>query len=186
MIPKDHDARLISLPEGVQVMRDGQIRYHWYNQITDSSRHRLWGLMDRSHQLASNPDIHIWKDRRRTTTTETQPNRQEYSFYQQGTHRVETVTGENVEEARCAAAFLLNTSIEQTLHLPALPPLGQEQIGQSTQQRWRVETLQFGYTDIKYAATRREAREIRQAMLLWPQTEQSHVVDTRKPPGSRR
>ncbi len=129
--PAGHDARLISLPEGVQVMRDNKIRYHWYNRITGTSRRRLWGLMDNCLRLASNPDIHIWKDQRRTNTT------------------TESITNQ--------------------------PP----------QQRWRVETLQFGYYDIKYAPTRREAREIRRAALLRPQTEKSHVVDTQKPQGRR-
>ena len=54
-------ARLISLPEGVQVMSDGKIRYYWYNQITDTSRRRLWRLMDQCPQLASNTAIHIWR-----------------------------------------------------------------------------------------------------------------------------
>ncbi len=60
----DHDARLISLPEGVQVMRDNTIHYHWYNQITDTSRQRLWRVMDNCLQLASNPNIHIWRGHR--------------------------------------------------------------------------------------------------------------------------
>jgi hypothetical protein len=63
MRPKGHDARLLSLPEGVQVMRDNKIRYYWYNQITDTSRRRLWRLMDSCSQLASNPDMHIWQRR---------------------------------------------------------------------------------------------------------------------------
>jgi len=63
--PARYDARLLSLPEGVQVMREGKIRYHWYNHITDTSRHRLWRLMDRCLQQASNTDMHIWIDRRR-------------------------------------------------------------------------------------------------------------------------
>ena len=58
------DARLISLPEGVQVYRDGKIRYYWYDQITDTSRRRLWGVMDQCLQLASDPNIHIWQGRR--------------------------------------------------------------------------------------------------------------------------
>jgi hypothetical protein len=58
------DARLLSLPEGVQVLRDEKIRYYWYNQITDTSRRRLWNLMDRCLQLVSNPDFHIWQGRR--------------------------------------------------------------------------------------------------------------------------
>ncbi len=61
----NHDARLISLPEGVQIMRDNNIRYHWYNQITDTSRRRLWRLMDQCLQLVSNPNIHIWHSQRR-------------------------------------------------------------------------------------------------------------------------
>lgn len=56
--PIRRDAGLISLPEGIQVYRDGRIRYYWYNQITDQSRHRLWRLMDQCLQLASNPNIH--------------------------------------------------------------------------------------------------------------------------------
>jgi len=57
------DARLISLPEGVQVYRDGKIRYYWYNQINDSSRRRLWSVMDQCLQLVSNPNIHIYDKR---------------------------------------------------------------------------------------------------------------------------
>lgn len=131
MMPKDHDARLLSLPEGVQVMRDGRIRYHWYNQMSLASIDRLWGLMDRSLQLASEPNTYIWKGQRGT-----------------------------------------NTATESAVNL-------------SQQLRWRVETHQFGYIDIQYANTRREARTIRAAMVQRPQTEQSHVVDT-QPPRSRR
>ena len=61
----DHDAQRISLPEGVQVMRDNTIRYHWYNQITDTSRQRLWRVMDQCPQLASDPAIHLWRGQRR-------------------------------------------------------------------------------------------------------------------------
>jgi|SRR5947209_3267973 len=58
------DARLISLPEGVQVYRDGKLKYYWYDQITDTSRRRLWRVMDRCLQLFNNPNIHIWQGRR--------------------------------------------------------------------------------------------------------------------------
>lgn len=128
MIPKGHDARLLSLPEGVQVMRDSKIRYYWYNQITDTSRRRLWRLMDRCSQLASNPDVHIWQHKSQAGPAKSQP----------------------------------------------------------SQQRWRVETLQFGYNDIQYSATRREAREIRNAARERPQTDKVRIVDTRKPEGKHR
>src|SRR6266567_621144 len=62
--PPRRDAYLLSLPEGIQVQREGTIRYYWYNTITDTSRRRLWNLMDQCLQVVSNPDKHIWQARR--------------------------------------------------------------------------------------------------------------------------
>ncbi len=67
--------QLVSLPEGVQVTRNGKVKYYWYDQITDVSRLRLWNVLDQCKQLVSNPDIHIW---RRRFTYATVPLRREF------------------------------------------------------------------------------------------------------------
>ena len=53
--------QLLSLPEGVQVSRNGSTKYYRYDQITDASRRRLWNVMDKCRQRVSNPDIHLWR-----------------------------------------------------------------------------------------------------------------------------
>jgi hypothetical protein len=61
MQPSGHDARLIGLPDGVQVMRNGRIRYWYYNRISRESQIRLWMLMNRGSQLAGYSTVYIWQ-----------------------------------------------------------------------------------------------------------------------------
>jgi hypothetical protein len=65
MHPQKNDARLVLLPVGVQILRDNDIRYHFYSRITDSSRKRLWQIMQTEClQLATNKHTYMWKSRR--------------------------------------------------------------------------------------------------------------------------
>jgi len=67
---------------------------------------------------------------------------QEYSFYVEGSHRMTSVTNDNLEDALRDAAWLLNAETSQVSQLEPLPPLGNH--GQS-----ETETLNGFYSGVE-------------------------------------
>lgn len=58
--PHGQKTTLISQPDAVIIMRTGWTRTYHYATMTDTSRRRLWALMDKMPQMVGAPHKYIW------------------------------------------------------------------------------------------------------------------------------
>jgi hypothetical protein len=70
LLPSDDDARIAFVPGGIQVLRNGRVRYYWYRELSGESFRRLLDFIDRGcyqkqavNELAGK-HVFFWSSRR--------------------------------------------------------------------------------------------------------------------------